>query len=331
MGGMQLQRGLRAVDYDEASAAALLPATTRLGPATLIVTDLSRSIEFYAAVVGLDVQWRGELSTGEQGAALGSEGVEPVLILISRPQAQRAGRTAGLYHVALRYPERAALAHVVRRIAEQRVPIQGLSDHGTHEAIYLPDPDGNGLELEADRPKAQWPTTAEEFSRGGPAPLNVDDLLATTEGQATQSRSEGVDMGHLHLHVRSTDEAEAFYRDVLGFALVAALPSAVFMSAGGYHHHLGANTWNGPGAPPAAADSVGLAAWTVVVPDGVALDQFRDRAERAAGAAVAVSEGGAVAIRDPSGTAVVVETEAQRAEASPALLHATPPPIPTAA
>ncbi len=318
-------RGLRTVDYDEASTAALLPATTRLGPATLIVTDLNRSAEFYAGVVGIDVQWRGELATGEEGLLLGSEGVEPVLRLIERPAARPASRTAGLYHVALRYPDRPSLAHVVRRIAEQRVPIQGLSDHGTHEAIYLPDPDGNGLELETDRPREQWPPMAEEFSRGGPAPLNVDDLLATTEGAATASRAEGVDMGHLHLHVRSTDEAEAFYRDVIGFSLIAALPTAIFMSAGGYHHHLGANVWNGVGVPPAAADAVGLHSWSIVVPDEPAIDAVVERAARAGYAQAVQSSSAAVVLRDPSGTAVEIETEAARSEAPAAVLRPTPP------
>lgn len=325
---MALSGGLRAVDYDEAAAAALLPAATRLGPAALIVTDLNRSAEFYASVVGLDVQWRGELSTGEQGLLLGSEGMEPVLRLIERPQARRAGRTAGLYHVALRYPDRPSLAHVVRRIAEQRVPIQGLSDHGTHEAVYLPDPDGNGLELEVDRPRAEWPPMAEEFSRGGPAPLKVDDLLATTEGAPTASRADGVDMGHLHLHVRGIEEAESFYRDVVGLSLVAALPSAIFMSAGGYHHHLGANVWNGVGAPPASPEAVGLHSWSIVVPDDAALEAVAERAAQSGTTAQVRAEDGALVLRDPSGTAVEIESASLRAEAPAAAVRPTPPAFP---
>lgn len=327
---MAAMNGLRTVDYDEASAAAALPPATRLGPATLVVTDLNRSAEFYAGVVGIDVQWRGELESGEQGLLLGSEGMEPVLRLIERRAARPAGRTAGLYHVALRYPDRASLAHVVRRIAEQRVPIQGLSDHGTHEAVYLPDPDGNGLELETDRPRELWPPMAEEFSRGGPAPLNVDDLLATTEGSPTASRADGVDMGHLHLHVRGTAEAEAFYRDVIGFSLIAALPSAIFMSAGGYHHHLGANVWNGVGVPPAAADAVGLHSWTIVVPDAASLAGVVERAGRAGYDRVIAASDAAVVLRDPSGTAVEIETEEARSEASAAAMRPAPPASPSA-
>jgi catechol 2,3-dioxygenase len=312
---MSLTSDLRTVDYDVAAASAALPAATRLGPVHLTVTDLARSVPFYENVVGLTEQWRGTTDTDEPAVALGSDGLEPVVVLVENPTAAAQRRTSGLYHVALRYPTRASLGHLIRRISEQRTPIQGLSDHGTHEAVYLPDPDGNGLELEVDRPRAQWPGMAEEFSRGGPAPLNVEDVVATTGSEPTEARSQGVDMGHLHLHVGSVNAAEAFYRDVLGMSLIVALPSAIFMSAGGYHHHLGANIWNGPGAPPAAPGSVGLRRWSVVVPGDDDLAALAERAARTPGTAQATDEDGAIVIADPSGNAVVVETQQQRAAA----------------
>jgi catechol 2,3-dioxygenase len=322
---MSLLGDVRTVGYEEAAAAALLPRATRLGPVHLTVTDLRRSVPFYEGVVGLTEQWRGLTQGDEPAVAMGSEGAEPVVVLVESPTASAPRRTSGLYHVALRYP-REELAHVVRRVSEARTPIQGASDHGTHEALYLPDPDGNGLELEADRAPGEWPTSmAEEFAHGGPQPLDVEALVSITGGQATRERSAGVDMGHLHLHVGSVSEAEAFYRDVVGFSLIAGLSSAIFMSAGGYHHHIGANTWNGPGAPPAAPNSVGLRRWSVVVPEDDDLGALVERAERGEGVARATDEDGAVVLRDPSGNAVVIETEAQRAAAP--VGHQRPTPV----
>ncbi len=321
---MSAATDIRTVDYEQAGAAALLPTATRLGPVHVTVTDLGRSVPFYENIVGLTEQWTGRTDTDEPAVALGTEGGEPVLVLVENPGANPPRRTSGLYHVALRYP-REELAHLIRRVSEAKTPIQGLSDHGTHEALYLPDPDGNGLELEADRPRADWPTSMiEEFAHGGPKPLDVDALVSITAGQATRERSAGVDMGHLHLHVGSIRDAEAFYRDVVGFSLVAAMPTAIFMSAGGYHHHLGANTWNGPGAPPAPMGSVGLRRWSVVVPGDDDLSALVERITRDEGVSHVRDEDGAVVLRDTSGNAVVVETEAQRADAGIAHQRPTP-------
>lgn len=321
---MALTQDLRTVDYDTAAAAAALPAATRLGPVHLTVTDLARSVQFYEDVVGLTEQWRGRTDTDESAVALGAGG-EPVVVLVEQPTATPPRRTSGLYHVALRYPTRESLGHLVRRLVETKTPVQGASDHGTHEAIYLPDPDGNGLELEWDRPRPQWPPMAEEFSRGGPQPLDVEATVATTGSSPTEARSPGVDVGHLHLHVGSVATAEEYYRDVLGLSLIAALPSAIFMSAGGYHHHLGANIWNGAGAPPAPAGSVGLRRWSVVVPGADDLAAAAERVERAGGHRAVTDEDGALVIADPSGNAVVVETEAQRAAIPVGHQRPTPP------
>lgn len=321
---------LRTVDYDVAAASAALPLATRLGAAHLTVTDVSKSVPFYENAIGLSEQWRGRNDAEQQVVALGSDGAEPVIVLVESPTAPAPGRRAGLYHVALRYPDRAELAHLVRRLAEQRVPVQGLSDHGTHEAIYLPDPDGNGLELETDRPRPDWPTMAEEFSQGGPQPLDVEHLLEAAGSEPTRERSAGVDMGHLHLHVASTAEAEAFYRDVVGFSLIAGLSSAIFMSAGGYHHHVGANTWQGVGAPAVRPDALGLRQWTVIVPESGDLDALTERIERAqsepalAPIRSRVDDDGSVVLADPSGNVVVVQTEVQRAAEEPARTRLTP-------
>ena len=186
------------------------------------------------------------------------------------------------------------------RLAATRTPVQGASDHRTHEAIYLPDPDGNGIELAADRPREDWPQDL--GYAGGPAPLDVDDLLATIAGETpAEEVGEGLRMGHLHLHVGDVEEALRFYRDVLGFELQAHLGSAAFVSAGGYHHHLGINVWNGQGAGPAPEHRAGLRHWSVELPaEDVAA--VRGRVE-AAGLEAEPFPGGFL-VRDPWRTAI---------------------------
>jgi catechol 2,3-dioxygenase len=250
----------------------------RLGATHLTVTDLDRSIAFYQDAIGLRVHDR------DDGTAALGTGAEDVLVLTEQPGARPPGRHAGLYHVALLYPSREELAQALHRVVATRTPVEGMSDHGTHEAIYLPDPDGNGLELAADRPRDAWP---ELTAYGiGPQALDVRDLYA--QAGEPRRQAEDVRTGHLHLHVGDVDAARAFYRDVIGFDVMTELPTAVFMSHGGYHHHVAANVWRGPGVPPAPEDGVGLRHWTIVLEDG---DDF------------AADEG---LLRDPSGNAVLL-------------------------
>src|SRR5205807_10140805 len=202
----------------------------------LTVSDLDRSVAWYQRALGLRVH---ALDTGT--AALG-DGHEAVIFLHEDPQARSAGRHADLYHYALLYPSREELARGAMRLAATRTAVQGASDHGTHEAIYLPDPDGNGIELAADRPREQWRTPEEAFS-GGPRPLDFESLMGTVAGEEPSAHvGEGLRVGHLHLHVGDIEQGLAFYRDLLGFEVWALLPTAAFVSAGGYHHHLGFNT-----------------------------------------------------------------------------------------
>jgi catechol 2,3-dioxygenase len=285
----------------DAPGAATLPDALRVGAAHLTVTDLDRSVAWYQRALGLRVH-RHDVAE----AALG-DGHEDVLVLHEQAGARPAGRHAGLYHYALLLTTREELARAALRLARTRTPIQGASDHGTHEAIYLPDPDGNGIELAADRPREQWPTPQEEFSGGGPRPLDFDSLLAAV-GPAdaeTDVVQPGLRMGHLHLHVGDIDQGLAFYRDVLGFAVWALLPrSAAFVSAGGYHHHLGFNVWKGQGVGPAPADAVGLCHWTVVLPTAADVDAVRARVREAGLTDRDVERGFAVA--DPWGIEVQI-------------------------
>jgi len=278
-----------------------LPATLRLGGVHLTVTDVDRAIAWYERALGLQLTHR----EGDT-AVLGTEGDE-LITLVADPDAQQPGRHAGLYHYALLYPSRAELASAAIRLAATRTPIQGASDHGTHEAIYLPDADGNGIELAADRPRDQWPEVgSRDFYTGGPQPLDVDALLAVVDGEQPRAQAEpGQRVGHLHLHVGDVDEGLTFYSDVVGFDLIARLPSAAFVSAGGYHHHLGFNVWRGEGVPPAPAEHVvGLRHWTVLLPSDEDAAALRERLETT-GHRVEVSDGGFI-VRDPWNNALLV-------------------------
>ncbi len=275
-----------------AGTAPRLPAALRLGAVHLNVTDVDRSAAWYQGVLGLRVHAH-EAAFAELG-----DGHEIVIVLHEDAQAGPAGRHAGLYHYALLYPHRQELARAGVRLAATRTPIQGASDHGTHEAIYLPDPDGIGIELAADRPREAWPTPEEEFSRGGPLPLDLESLLSSVAGEDPQSHvGQGLRMGHVHLHVGDVERGLAFYRDVIGFEVWAQLPTAAFVSAGGYHHHLAFNTWMGRGVGPAPEHTVGLRRWTVQLPSAPDLDAVASRLE-SAGLAPARSAGG-LEVNDP--------------------------------
>jgi catechol 2,3-dioxygenase len=269
-----------------------LPAGLALGPVDLTVADLERSVAWYQRSLGLQVQRHGA------GVAELGDGTRTLVVVHEDHAAQPAGRHAGLYHYALLYPTRAELARAATRLAATRTPIQGASDHRTHEAIYLPDADGNGIELAVDRPRAQWP--ADLGYAHGPAPLDFDSLLATIDGEVpTAVAGEGMRMGHLHLHVGDIGRALAFYRDVIGFAVQANIGSAAFVSAGGYHHHLAVNVWNGEGVGPAPAHTVGLRRWTIELPGAADVDAVRARL-RAAGVP-AIDDEHDVTVDDPWG------------------------------
>src|SRR5215211_204992 len=234
-----------------------LPAHLRLGPVRIAVTDLDRSVPFYEDSIGLQLQRR------EDGTAVMGAGDGDLVFLEERPGARPPGRHAGLYHFALLHPAREELARAAQRLLVTRTPISGASDHGISEAIYLPDPDGNGIELAADRPRAAWP----EGWDGRPEPLDLKALLRLVAGEEPRRHADpGLVVGHLHLHVGDIERGLAFYRDIVGFEVQTLMPSAAFVSAGGYHHHLGFNIWRGPNVPPAPPGTVGLREWTVVLP-----------------------------------------------------------------
>jgi catechol 2,3-dioxygenase len=239
-----------------------LPSALRLGAVHLTVADLDRSVAFYQDAIGLQQQRR------EDGVAALGAGGEDLVVLHEQPGARPAGRHAGLYHYALLFPTREELARAVQRLVVTHTDISGASDHGVSEAIYLSDPDGNGIELYADRARDAWPPPAPGERIGMyTRALDLRGLLETVAGAEPVSRAgAGLRVGHVHLHVGDIEAARAFYVERIGFEVMASMPSALFLAAGGYHHHLGANTWRGEGVGPAPAGTAGLREWTVVLP-----------------------------------------------------------------
>jgi catechol 2,3-dioxygenase len=283
--------------HREIRPAPSLPAGLRLGAVELTVRDVGRSVAWYQRALGLQVH-----DDGEGSASLG-DGQETLIVLHEDPQARPAGRgTAGLYHFALLFPTREELARAGARLAARGIAIDGASDHGTHEAIYLPDPDGNGIELAWDRAREEWPSS-EDKSAGAPRPLDFPSLMATVHGEPVASRvAPGLRMGHVHLHVGDIPEAIAFYRDVVGFEVRADFGVAAFLRVDGYHHHLGVNVWNGRGVAAPGAHTAGLRHWNVELPAAEHVDELRGRLT-AAGAEVQEVAGGLLTA-DPFGTGV---------------------------
>jgi catechol 2,3-dioxygenase len=240
----------------------------RIAATELAVSDLSRSADFYKRVLGLQLVER-----DDSYARLGPDRKHPLLTLTQLAAATRIPpRSSGLFHIALLHPTRAGLAETVRRVAQQRWPIDGASDHGVSEALYLSDPDGLGIEIYADRPREQWKRPAnghgvEMFT----LPLDVEDLLAQAPGNPPEAIAAGTIIGHVHLKVADVARAVGFYRDTLGFDEQARIPSASFLSAGGYHHHIGLNSWQSAGGAPAPDSAPGLreVQFTLSDPDAV--------------------------------------------------------------
>jgi catechol 2,3-dioxygenase len=280
--------------------AAEIAASTRMGVVELAVADLARSLAYYRSAIGLQAL--------EEGAGRALLGVEEraLLALVEEPGARPAPRSTGLYHFALLLPERADLARWLAHAAREGVPLVGLSDHFVSEALYLSDPDGHGIEIYWDRPREVWEGRVAE--RMTTVALDVEDLLGELPDPASASFGglpAGTVMGHVHLKVAEVGETVAFYRDVLGFGLMAQLgPAAAFFGAGGYHHHIGSNTWESAGAAPAPPGTAALRRATIVLPDAGERDAAVGRLE-AAGVPVRDTAEGAVC-EDPSGNVLLL-------------------------
>jgi catechol 2,3-dioxygenase len=279
---------------------------TAPGAVQLTVADLDRSRSFYEQAIGLRAFDRADGSL-----ALGPEPDRALIELRADSAAPALNRrTTGLYHLAILVPTRLDLALGLARLAQARWSLDGASDHLVSEALYLSDPDGNGIEIYRDRPRDQWRRTNEGLQMAT-MPLDLDDLLGELRAADgfQQFAPSGTRIGHVHLQVSDLKASEQFYNGVLGFdVVVRGYPGALFVSAGGYHHHLGLNTWHSAGASHPAPGSIGLRSFEVVLPDQEELERVLDRV-REAGVAIEPDPHGSL-VRDPAGIAIVLRAGA---------------------
>lgn len=276
----------------------LKTAPMHIGAVRLKVRDLPAVSNFYKEILGLHV-----LERGDRTVTLGM-GERPLLHLAGNPSfAQQDPRQAGLFHTAFLMPTRTDLARWLAFVGEARVPLQGASDHNVSEAIYLADPEGNGIEVYADRPASQW-RTPEGGIHMTTERLDIDDLLRSGVGSAWAGFPAEGAIGHVHLQVGDTALAERFYSGILGFDIASRYPGASFFGSGGYHHQLAGNIWNSRGAGTRSEDMAGLDTVVLVVPDASARGAIVERAE-VAGIPIA-GRGDALDLRDPWGTRITV-------------------------
>jgi catechol 2,3-dioxygenase len=279
-----------------------LPDATHLGCVRLQIADLDRSVAWYDAVLGLSV-----LTRREHFASLGPPGSSTPLVELSEKRGVRAvpkRGLLGLYHFALLLPDRAALGRFIAHLGELGMRA-GMSDHFVSEAVYIDDPDGLGIEVYADRPRSAWTHLDRQLTMSTD-PLDARAVVAAAHGVRWNGMpSDGV-LGHVHLFVGDIQRAAAFYHDVIGFdKVVWNYPGALFLSAGGYHHHLGTNIWAAQ-APPASDDDAKLIEWEIVVPARADVDEVRSSIESSG--VPLVNEQSGIVVRDPWGTAVRVRS-----------------------
>lgn len=286
----------------------LLPDLTRVGSVSLQVADLARSVEYYEQVLGMRV-----ISRDDGVAQLGPQDDDTVLISLRERRGvapvSRRGRL-GLYHFALLLPDRAALGRFIQHLADLGLRA-GMSDHLVSEAVYLSDPDGLGIEVYRDRPRSEWSYDDGQLVMATD-PLDAADVVGSAGGEPWTGMPAGTTMGHVHLFVGDLKQASVFYHEGLGLdRTVWNYPGALFLSAGGYHHHLGVNTW-AVGAEPAGDGDARLLEWQLVVPDETDLGPVAQRIK--ASGAVVGRDGGDVLATDPWGTRLRVRSEQWEAE-----------------
>ncbi|MDK8191606.1 VOC family protein [Paenibacillus sp. UMB7766-LJ446] len=248
-----------------------IPATTHLGEVSLRISNLERSIQFYTEVVGLKL-----LERSEKVATLTADGKQSLLRLelLTDAVTMPVRSTSGLYHFAILLPDRKSLGLALRNLAESGIEI-GQGDHLVSEAFYISDPDQNGIEIYADRARETWKRDADNNYIMSSDPVDVDSLFALAANEPWQGLPAGTVIGHVHFHVRSLEESRRFYTGVLGFDIVGnfANMSALFVSAGGYHHHIGLNIWAGADAPVNPDNATGIDYFTIIYDGKEPLEQ----------------------------------------------------------
>jgi catechol 2,3-dioxygenase len=276
---------------------------TKPGMVSLTVADMERSLGFYRQVLAMELH-----SRNGDVARLGPEAGDTLIELVHNPSAKPPQQPAtGLYHMAFRLPERGDLAAILEHMLRLAWPLQGAADHLVSEALYLADPEGNGIELYRDRSRQEWPYRNGELQMAT-NPLDINGLLAELQ-QEQVSRTRRIAsrtvLGHIHLKVAHIATAERFYTDAIGMDLVTHYGgSASFVSAGGYHHHIGFNTWNSAGAPPPAPESTGLRYFSLQLPRRAALESLRAQLLQAQVVMEEKSQG--FLVRDPSQNGILL-------------------------
>ena len=282
---------------DAATHAEMRPGAVRLN-----VADLDRAQRFYEHAIGLRV-----LDRAAEAVRLGADGDTAVVELVGRPDAPRRPRgTTGLFHLAILVPSRADLARALRRVADTGWRLTGASDHLVSEALYLHDPEGTGIEIYRDRPREQWRFEDGQLQMDS-LPLDLDGVLGELSAADTEATGmpPGTRIGHVHLNVAELSAAEDFYAGALGFDVtVRGYPGALFFSTGGYHHHIGVNTWAGEGAPAPPPGSLGLRWFEIALPGAPEFEQVGQRL-RAAGFDIE-RDGGGLRVADPSGNGILL-------------------------
>lgn len=253
-----------------------LPDSFQFGPAALRVSDADRALDFYVNKIGLELR-----SRTDAGAMLGTREADLLRLDIKPGIKPRNYKETGLYHVAILVPGRASLGAAIARLASNNVKL-GAADHLVSEAIYIWDPDNNGIEIYRDRPRNEWTWTGDQV-RMKNSPLDFEGLLAepNVETLTTQPMKNGTRIGHIHLEVDDVAKAKKFYADVVGFAPTSTFPGAQFLGAGGYHHHLAANIWESRNGPPPSPDTAGLSLMTFELPDVASIQALKTRLDAA--------------------------------------------------
>lgn len=286
-----------------------LHPSTELGQVSLRIRNLATSVRFYTEVVGLRM-----LRQQGRVAELTADGKNTLLVLeeVEGLTIQPERKAAGLYHFAILVPDRESLGLVIRNLVAHNIPV-GQGDHLVSEALYISDPDNNGIEIYVDRPRDTWRRDAKGEIIMATDPVDVEGLLAASEGKEWNGLPEGTVIGHVHFHVSNLQEAKQFYCDILGFELTAHYGgAALFISAGGYHHHIGLNVWAGVGVPNTPRNAVGMNYLTVVLPNEEELEAVSSRI-RDAGLTLEQREG-ELYVKDPSDIEVrlVIQSAANR-------------------
>ena len=280
-----------------------LPDGTRIGRIRLQISDLDRSIAYYQKVLGLELRER-----SDGFASLGAKGGEAAILeLKERHGARQVPRRGllGLYHFAVLLPDRGSLGRFVEHLSEIGT-YAGMSDHLVSEAVYLTDPDGLGIEVYADRPRDTWRVADRQLAMATD-PLDVQNLIASAGGEKWDGMPAGTKIGHVHFYVGDVGRAAEFYHGGLGLdKIVWSYPGALFLSAGGYHHHVGVNTW-AEGSPPATDEDARLIDWELILPDKGSADRAGQSLE-SAGVEVTLADG-FIEASDPWGIKLRIRSE----------------------